>query len=161
MKAITLFQPWATLLVTGAKLHETRSWRPRDVPAPPVAVHASKRWDQALLEITNSEPFRTYLQDAPGVIADKFGQLWLPVGGIVGAVEFGAAVTTEAKSQEIDDVERAFGDWRGGRFAWPVRRSIALPDLLQCRGAQGLWTLRSTLAERVRRAIDVAVPPDG
>lgn len=40
MKAITLWQPWASLLAIGAKQHETRSWKTSY--RGPVAIHAAK-----------------------------------------------------------------------------------------------------------------------
>ena len=41
MKAITLWQPWATLLACGAKQYETRSWATEY--RGPIAIHAAKR----------------------------------------------------------------------------------------------------------------------
>ena len=40
MKAITLTQPWATLVAIGAKRIETRSWR--TFYRGPLAIHAGK-----------------------------------------------------------------------------------------------------------------------
>lgn len=39
MKAITLWQPWASLVATGAKIIETRSWGTRH--RGPIAIHAA------------------------------------------------------------------------------------------------------------------------
>lgn len=48
MKAITLWQPWASLIACGAKTIETRSW---GTPyRGPLAIHASKRMNQELIE---------------------------------------------------------------------------------------------------------------
>lgn len=46
MKAITLWQPYATLIAEGHKVYETRSWATsyRGV----MVVHASKKWDNGL-----------------------------------------------------------------------------------------------------------------
>lgn len=41
MKAITLYQPWATLIAIGAKTVETRSWS--TTYRGPLAIHAAKR----------------------------------------------------------------------------------------------------------------------
>lgn len=40
MKAITLWQPWASLLACGAKKYETRSWSTKY--RGPIAIHAGK-----------------------------------------------------------------------------------------------------------------------
>ena len=39
MKAITIWQPWATLLPLGVKLYETRSWATSY--RGPIAIHAA------------------------------------------------------------------------------------------------------------------------
>ena len=41
MKAITVWQPWASLLVSGRKRYETRSWA--TTYRGPIAIHAAKR----------------------------------------------------------------------------------------------------------------------
>ena len=41
MKAITVWQPWASLLVSGRKRYETRSWATSY--RGPIAIHAAKR----------------------------------------------------------------------------------------------------------------------
>ena len=44
MKAITLHQPWASLIASGAKRIETRSWKPPDsLIGTEIAIHAGKR----------------------------------------------------------------------------------------------------------------------
>ena len=40
MKAITIRQPWASLLVSGKKLYETRGWATSYTG--PIAIHAAK-----------------------------------------------------------------------------------------------------------------------
>ncbi len=41
MKAITLWQPWASLLACGAKIYETRSWATNY--RGPIAIHAAAK----------------------------------------------------------------------------------------------------------------------
>ena len=44
MKAITLWQPYASLLVAGRKPHETRSWPPPDsLLGARIAIHAGDK----------------------------------------------------------------------------------------------------------------------
>ena len=44
MKALSLKQPWATLIVTGIKLIENRTWVSNY--RGPLLIHASKTWDE-------------------------------------------------------------------------------------------------------------------
>lgn len=47
MKAISLWQPWASLIACGAKPYETRSWAPpRSMIGQPIAIHAAKKVDR-------------------------------------------------------------------------------------------------------------------
>ena len=41
MKALTIWQPWASLLVSGRKKYETRSWA--TAYRGPIAIHAAMR----------------------------------------------------------------------------------------------------------------------
>lgn len=67
MKAVTLTQPWATLVAIGAKQIETRSW-PTNYRGP-LAIHAGKGpstigWPQLNHICNRTEPFRSVLQVA-------------------------------------------------------------------------------------------------
>jgi len=44
MKAISLWQPWATLISIGAKRIETRSWE--TLYRGSIVIHAAKRWSK-------------------------------------------------------------------------------------------------------------------
>jgi hypothetical protein len=56
MKAITIHQPWATLIALGEKRFETRSWSTKYRDS--IAIHAAKKVDK---EICLLEPFRSVL----------------------------------------------------------------------------------------------------
>ena len=61
MKAITLWQPWATLVATGLKEYETRSWAPpEDLIGRRLAIHAAKRTPRQPVE----DFIRNLLDDA-------------------------------------------------------------------------------------------------
>jgi hypothetical protein len=47
VKAITLQQPWASLIALGAKSVETRSWS--TAYRGPLAIHAGKKWYDGLV----------------------------------------------------------------------------------------------------------------
>src|SRR5712671_3817606 len=47
MKAISLWQPWASLIACGAKPFETRHWAPpRELIGQSIAIHAAKKIDK-------------------------------------------------------------------------------------------------------------------
>ncbi len=68
MKALTLTQPWATLVAIGAKCIETRSWRTSY--RGPLAIHAAKGFPKAAWNLCLGQPFKSALwpdYDEPGV----------------------------------------------------------------------------------------------
>lgn len=160
MKILSLWQPWASLWVAGAKMIETRSWGTSY--RGPVAVHASKKWDVELRHIARTEPFCSAL------LALGFtGTGQLPLGAILGSVEVtdvlrmvtgvdGPSFTRinirPGVDQRLNDNERAFGHYAPGRYAWTTgdaRTVLATP--IPFRGAQGLRDLE--LTDELRRAL--------
>src|SRR5690349_22770127 len=59
MKAISLWQPWASLVSIGAKKIETRSWA--TAYRGPLAIHAAKKWTGELYRPCLEEPFQSAL----------------------------------------------------------------------------------------------------
>lgn len=119
MKCVSLMQPWASLVVHGLKQYETRSWR--TAYRGPLLIHASARLAPFARDLCESEPFAT---DLASVGIRSYGEL--PLGGIVGVVELADCIDVSALA-EIGDRERAFGDFRPGRWAWLLRNARALP----------------------------------
>ena len=54
MKALSLTQPWASLVVIGAKCYETRSWATNY--RGPLAIHASKGFPVWAKQFAGSSP---------------------------------------------------------------------------------------------------------
>lgn len=55
MRAITLMQPWASLIALGAKRYETRSWKTHY--RGPLAIHSSRDFSKASRALCHCEPF--------------------------------------------------------------------------------------------------------
>lgn len=130
MKAISLWQPWATAVAIGAKKIETRSWwtpyRGR------LAVHAAKRDTPELREFFSlkvCDPFRQ-----AGFA--RFEQL--PFGAIIATCRLVECL----RSTDVDyltDQERALGDYSPGRYAWIFEDIEPLEKPVYCRGYQGFF----------------------
>lgn len=144
MKAITLTQPWATLVAIGAKKIETRGWA--TAYRGPLAIHAGKGLGpvgglRGLEELCNRVPFRSVLRQhlKRGPNGGNWLQPDLPLGKIVATVELYDIRPTAEFIGEISVQERAFGDYSAGRYAWLLRNVQMLPAPIECRGALGLW----------------------
>lgn len=84
MKAITVWQPWASLLASGRKKYETRSWATSY--RSPIAIHAAKRPVRQTIDALVAD------RGAGWLTLDYFDSLFmrpgelnqLPTGAIVG-----------------------------------------------------------------------------
>jgi hypothetical protein len=132
MKALTLWQPWASLIAIGAKRIETRSWF---TPyRGPLAIHAAKTFWGEDRRRCFLPPFSTILA-AHDLTPDT-----LPLGKIVCLASLDECIETQAvEVRAIGQNERAFGDFSWGRFAWFLARIRPLIRPIPARGARRLW----------------------
>lgn len=142
MKAITLWQPWATLVAIGVKRLETRSWPiPRAALGQAVAIHAAKRapeWttNHAINNALARHGFENEHQDAPPRVLLPRGRI-VAVGELQHSYRIDEAFLASPYFREED---RPFGDFTPGRFAWDLGKVVPLRAPIPSKGAQGLWT---------------------
>ncbi len=164
MKALTIWQPWASLIARGVKQYETRSWPTKY--RGPIAIHAAMK-----------NPLSVSLSgDCMGVLIDEMLEtrrlpLWeqMPRGAVIATAELvnvwhivyhpgpnvdkarhidiGAESMTEDKHDPHfgdyfvpTDKEIILGDWTPGRYAWELANVKPLPRPIPVKGKQGLWT---------------------
>lgn len=134
MKAITLWQPWATLMIMGAKTIETRSWATSH--RGPLIIHASKRWTDEEEFYFYRAPFNSVLRSY-GITEPKD----LPFGAALGTVWVLAMTRTEQLRKTIPFEEKAFGNYEPGRWGWvtDVSKLERFDAPVPIKGAQGLW----------------------
>lgn len=140
MKALSIWQPWASLIAIGAKHVETRHW---GTPyRGPLLIHASKRW-------TGAE--REAAQDAFDILPTVFREkipAEPPLGAVVAVAElYGCVQMSENLIGCTTNLELQLGGWEVGRFAWQLVNVRPLPTPFAARGAQGLFDLPVTLRE--------------
>lgn len=170
MKAITLTQPWATLMAVGAKTVETRSWSSgfRGL----LAIHAAKGLGPVggmagLVALCEQEPFKTALAPFISGYTPEERAADLPLGGVVAVAELDYVAPTGQKLEEhlrrrgydvpflLNEQERAFGNYAPGRFAWVFGRTLNIHDPIECKGALGLWTLPDEVRGQLAEITDV------
>lgn len=137
MKAITIHQPWATLIALGEKRFETRGWATKY--RGPIAIHAAKKVDR---DICCQEPYRSVLAKH-GYTAEN-----LPTGVIVATSHLSECHPVRSDDGHmatiIDPVnviagnEYEFGWYEVGRFAWELT-SVTQVEPVPAKGQQGLW----------------------
>jgi len=128
VKAITLWQPWASLVVHGLKEYETRSWYTRY--RGPLVIHAAMR------SVRKSD-FNFYYD-----LLERCN-LWkkelVPRAALVGIVELENIFPAEDVT--VGKWELHLGDYSSGRFAWKLVNPRPLPCSIPMRGQQGLWSV--------------------
>lgn len=144
MKAITLWQPWASLIVTGAKKIETRGWATKY--RGPLAIHAALTDNQELRTMISCWHFQTGLAPLKGepLLLPKLiwsGVKWedLPRGVIIATCQIVDCVPTDKMTQKQIEIEQYFGDYTPGRFGWILEDVKPLEKPVTVKGKQGLW----------------------
>jgi hypothetical protein len=142
MKAITLIQPWATLVVHGFKHFETRSWE--TCHRGELLIHAGKKRNPAIDDLCTQEPFKSCLARAGYHSSDD-----LPRGAIIGRVNLLACHKVEdIHPDDLSEIERAFGDYRTGRYAWQLDIPSRLDVPIDFRGALTIFEVPDVLLEK-------------
>lgn len=123
MKALSILQPWALLVVRGLKPIENRRWR-TDIRGR-IFIHAGKGFDfQGLTWLFNNW-HRAGLPPQVGDICMLTGSSF-PRGGIVGAADL------------VDCVSTSDSPWFSGPYGFVLQNAQELP-LRPFRGALGFF----------------------
>lgn len=131
---LSLWQPWAQMVVWSVKQFETRSWTTAYRGL--LLIHAAKRWTQAEKDYCARYPFAMEISERlGGAISD------LPRGCIVGCAELYDIIPTVHVTR-LAERERAVGDFTAGRFAWRMVNAREFATPIPVKGGQGLfkWT---------------------
>ena len=140
MKAISLWQPWATAIAVGVKRIETRHWTTKY--RGPLAIHAARRW-------TSAEKEFAMVEHTLGRLPKR-----IPLGAIVAVCVLSDVLRTEELLLEIGPVEKIYGNYGFGRFGWVLTDICALHDPVPFKGHQGFFDVPDDLLAGNK------VPPD-
>jgi hypothetical protein len=133
VKAISLTQPWATLVAIGAKRFETRSWLSHYRGW--LAIHAAKSFPRDCQALCYQQPFAANLAHAGyNTPAD------LPRGQVLAVANLTDCLSTN-HWQPASSVEYDFGNYGPHRFAWELASVQRLKTPFSANGALGLWKL--------------------
>lgn len=133
MKALSLWQPWASAIPFGWKRIETRHWS--TAYRGPLAIHAAKRW-------TADE--REEWEIACQTYGMPPGQP--PLGAVIAVTLLVDVRRTETLLAEgVSPEEQEWGNFGPGRFGWMLADIVALPRPIPFKGAQGLFEVPDDL----------------
>ena len=152
--AITLWQPWASLVAAGVKPFEFRSWpAPRALIGRRVAIHAGAR-KVSIREIQylhhrvdNADPTTGLLPHARVVLAAMILEPHLiPRSSVVCLATLGEPIRDAALAKQlgiaspVNDSDRM----EHSNWGWPLTDVEALEPFVPARGALGWWTWTRT-----------------
>ena len=143
MKALTLYQPWASLIAHGVKTIETRSWASAGILGERLAIHAGKRVERSL------DP------ETERAIAALYGPEWwrdVPQGEVVCTTviaDLRCVLETDGEvaylsQSPLPDASPTVavdphGDFGRGRWLWFFRDIQRLDPPVPAEGRMRLW----------------------
>lgn len=146
MRALTIWQPHATMLATGMRNIETRGWE-----TGPLLIHASKKLDSGLNVSLAADllSFNDYARDLTHDARKLCDMPWNDTNGCVLAYARLADCYPIPKptGTELDLIFGGFGD---GRWGFELAEVVTLRKPVPARGAQGLWIPDDDLLARIR-----------
>lgn len=125
MKALTLTQPWASLVAVGAKRIETRGWNTHY--RGPLAIHSSAKYPGWAKDYAKLPAF-----------AEALGEEPLPLGCVIAVCDLVGTFSTNGKI-DVPLTEYTFGDLGPNRYGWVLANVRALPEPIPAKGKLNLW----------------------
>lgn len=136
MKALTLTQPWATLMALQEKRIETRSWY--TAYRGEMVIHSAKGFPRIERDMCSWEHFRQALH---GRTADELplsrGLCVVRVLGCIPTSKMHGAEMIMGHKPSMNELR--FGNYEAGRWAWITEYVRPLEDVGAVRGALSLW----------------------
>lgn len=162
MKALTIYQPWASLVIVGAKPYEFRKWSPRErggayaeLIGQRIGIHASTRpisarevaeikrklragGDLAAETCLHADKAEPVLREASKMTHN----ISLPFGALIGTAILG-------EPRNAMDIAAEFGlSWANdsdrrdhANYGWPMLEIERWDEPVACRGFQGFWNM--------------------
>jgi hypothetical protein len=176
MKALTIWQPWASFLlvrILGRRLKrlETRGYRTKI--RGPLLIHAAKGFPKRTIHKLLKRGGDHYLRLLPTALPHLFPEGSdllslgddaleslildrLPRGGIIGTVNLVDSVPcTNDIIQDLRERrpwELAVGNFRIGRHLWIMSDPEVFDNPIPCKGRQGFWNFPMSISGRIIHA---------
>ncbi|MGD9764885.1 MAG: ASCH domain-containing protein [Candidatus Binatia bacterium] len=132
IKVLSVRQPWASLLLSGVKKYECRSWGPKRPGV--LLMHASSGKAGGLPQLRTERLYQQAIAKA-GLEEES---AW-PSSAIIGAVDVIRIWTPDRQPRLTVMDEYLVGDPQDA-FLWEVGRRWLFPTSVRCHGKLMLWT---------------------
>jgi len=136
--ALSVKQPWASLLVAGVKRFEVRTWPPSKLGF--ILIHASSGKASGIRELRAEPLFQEALQRA--TLSDE--KSWQQ-SAFVGLAEIIRVIEPDDDfPHDVTELDRFLGSGEGC-FLWEVGRSWPFPTPVPSHGKLNLWSVPKEL----------------
>ena len=147
MKAITILQPWASLVACGEKKIETRSWATRYRGE--IAIHAAAKHTRLQFK----EPYHAVLSTHYKLHV-PYTEDEIPYGSIIAVADLVDCVpfasdgqdTILLNGEEVPENEKLFGNCIPGNWGW-ILENIRRVKPFPAKGQQRIWNCNVSLME--------------
>lgn len=146
MKAITVWQPWASLIALGLKPYEFRAWpAPGRLVGHRIAIHAGARpvkrqeVQDLILRLRGPEAWTTGLRPDALAWLERVHHEAMWRSAIVATAILGKPVLANRISAELGGPVNDSTRDEHAMWAWPMLEIEGLKPPVDARGAQGFW----------------------
>lgn len=183
-RAISLHQPWASLVALGIKKYETRSWSTKFrgrllICSAKKAYTSDSTIDGLLVSNRTNDICQLSGLGLFHEITLDFLDCHLPLGKVLCVVDLvncwemksypkhgkyynsrNEGIVTlhpgrEIMIETVPELEQLCGDWQTGRYAWELANLMPLPEPIPIKGKQGLWIPDSTIIQEVEKQLSI------
>lgn len=149
MKALTIHQPWASLLVWGKKKYETRDWKWKYRGL--IAIHAGKE------PLSPLESYYDILcalkEDTANFNEPYFDSTFGKIIAIATLKDI--HLMTRQLINKQSHLERLCGYWEPGRYAWEFTDIKSLSEPIPVRGMPGLWDVPHEIQQQISQQLRI------
>ena len=126
MKAITIWEPYASSIAYGIKKYETRTWKTNYRGQ--IVIHASARK-------MNKESVA--LAEKVGILYPKYSRV-VAIADLTDCIQMTEDFITKQNTTEI-----LLGNWHVGNYAWKLENVKIIDSEEIIKGQQGMWNLKN------------------
>ncbi|MGB6294809.1 MAG: DNA N-6-adenine-methyltransferase [Rivularia sp. (in: cyanobacteria)] len=159
LKAISLWQPYCSLITLGLKKYETRSWKTN---------YRGKLLICSTGKLTKKQ-YQQYLKIGNSLELPVWSEINFPCGKAIAICDLVDCIPiTPSFIAQQSETEVLCGDWEVGRYAWKLKNIQPITEPFAVKGKQGLFnicvdTLLSNceVAELIKaKETTIPIPPE-
>ena len=132
LKAISLWQPYCSLITLGLKKYETRSWKTN---------YRGKLLICSTAKLTKKQ-YQQYRKICSSVELPAWNEINFPCGKAIAICDLVDCIPITGSFIKVQsETEIKSGDWEVGRYAWKLKNIQPITEAFAVKGKQGLFNI--------------------